>query len=57
MTTHQIMKWIFILCVTTLIVNGSLYLKIEKEQLMYSIYSAVGLGVVTGIGMLITRKK
>ncbi|SDE90870.1 PEP-CTERM protein-sorting domain-containing protein [Fontibacillus panacisegetis] len=57
MSTYQIMKWIFLLCVVTLFLNGFLYVGIRKPELLYSLVSAAGLGLITGITALLTRKK
>lgn len=57
MSTYNIMKWLFLLCVATLVINGFLYLGVRKQELLYSLSSAAGLGIITGIGTLLTKKK
>ncbi|WP_148500011.1 LPXTG cell wall anchor domain-containing protein [Paenibacillus ihumii] len=57
MSTHRIMKWILLLCVITLIMNGFLYLGLRKPELLYSLVSAAGLGLISGAAVLLTKKK
>ncbi|MGG3284412.1 hypothetical protein [Paenibacillus solani] len=57
MSTQSVVKWVFWLCVITLIMNGFLYLGLRKPELLISLYSAAGLGLITGFAMLMTRKK
>jgi len=57
MSTHTIMKWLFLLCLATLVINGFLYLGVRKQELLYSLSSAAGLGLIAGIGTLLTKKK
>lgn len=57
MITNQITKWIFILCAATLVINGFLYWGLKKNELLYGIYGALGLGTVTGVYLLLKLTK
>jgi len=57
MSTQSVVKWVFWLCVITLIMNGFLYLGLRKPELLISLYSAAGLGLITGFAVLMNRKK
>ena len=57
MTIQQISKWIFILCFITLLFNGFLYFGIHKQELLYSIFPAIFIGIVSGAFWLVTKKK
>ncbi|MGN7384409.1 hypothetical protein [Paenibacillus sp. SAFN-117] len=52
---NQVLKWIFLLCVATIVANGLLYMGTGNQKLLISLYSAAGLGVLSGIGWLFTR--
>lgn len=54
---NQVLKWIFLLCVATIVANGLLYMGTGNQKLLISLYSAAGLGVLSGIGWLVKRKK
>lgn len=56
MALHQISKWLFILCLATLLFNGLLYFGIQKQELLYSIISALCIGLISGVYFLITKK-
>jgi hypothetical protein len=51
------MKWVFIICICSLIVNGIIYFNTGNGAQLLSIFGALGLGVIAGITMLKTRKK
>ncbi|MNW01386.1 hypothetical protein D3C71_1970150 [compost metagenome] len=57
MSTQSVMKWVFLLCLITLFLNGFLYLGLRKSELLISLVSAAGLGLISGIAMLMTRRK
>ncbi|MCE5168863.1 hypothetical protein LQV63_06030 [Paenibacillus profundus] len=57
MTTHQIMKWILILSIASIIMNGFLYANIGDTEILIGIYCAIGLGVLGGLGTFMTRNK
>ncbi|MCM3338330.1 hypothetical protein M3650_06680 [Paenibacillus sp. MER TA 81-3] len=48
MTAHQIMKWILILSIASIIMNGFLYANIGDTEILIGIYCAIGLGVLGG---------
>ncbi|SHE14856.1 Uncharacterised protein [Chlamydia abortus] len=52
---NQVLKLIFLLCVATIVANGLLYMGTGNQKLLISLYSAAGLGVLSGIGWLFTR--
>lgn len=56
MRKHQIMKWIFFLCLVSLLVNGVIYMASKSNDVLISLFSAAGLGLIMGIGALMTRK-
>ncbi|CAH8718813.1 hypothetical protein M5W83_23335 [Paenibacillus thiaminolyticus] len=53
----QVLKWICLLSVASIIVNGLLFMGTGSQKVLISLCSAVGLGIVSGIGLLATRKK
>lgn len=57
MSTQYVAKWVLWLCVITLVMNGFLYLGFRKPELLISLYSAAGLGLISGFALLMTRKK
>ncbi|MDR0270458.1 hypothetical protein [Paenibacillus sp.] len=57
MSLYEIMKWVFIICICSLIVNGIIYFNTGNGAQLLSIFGALGLGVIAGITMLKTRKK
>ncbi|MNJ77843.1 hypothetical protein D3C77_754430 [compost metagenome] len=56
MLKHQIMKWIFYLCVVSLLLNGMIYMMSKSSEVLFSLCSAAVLGLIMGIGALLTRK-
>ncbi|WGU93958.1 hypothetical protein QJQ58_26210 [Paenibacillus dendritiformis] len=54
---NQVLKWLCILCAATIIVNGLLFMGTGSHKVLISLYSAAGIGVLSGIGLLVTRKK
>ncbi|WP_164515019.1 hypothetical protein [Paenibacillus lentus] len=56
MRKHQIMKWIFYLCLVSIFINGTIYMATKSGDSLISLLSAAGLGVIMGIGALLTRK-
>lgn len=56
MRKHQIMKWVFYLCLVSMFINGTLYMATKSSDSLISLLSAAGLGLIMGIGALITRK-
>jgi hypothetical protein len=54
---NQVLKWICMLCAASIIVNGLLFMGTGSQKVLISLCSAVGLGIVSGIGLLVTRKK
>ncbi|GAB6928909.1 hypothetical protein JCM10914A_28920 [Paenibacillus sp. JCM 10914] len=57
MSTKTVMKWIFFFCLITLVMNGFLYLGLRKSELLISLVSAAGLGLISGFTLLMSRKK
>lgn len=53
---HQIMKWILYLCLVSLLINGTIYMASKSNDSLISLLSAAGLGLIMGIGALMTRK-
>lgn len=56
MTLHHLSKWIFIICLATLVFNGFLYFGVQKQELLYSIIPAIIVGLISGVYFLSTRK-
>ncbi|RAL25789.1 hypothetical protein [Thermoflavimicrobium daqui] len=54
--SYQICKWLFLLSIFSLLFNGVLYLTLEDKNLIFSFIGAIGIGIISGIGALITRK-
>ncbi|WP_158081625.1 hypothetical protein [Paenibacillus selenitireducens] len=57
MKANQILKWIFLLSIVGMAMNGILYSNTGERGVFIGIISAAVLGVVSGIGILITRKR
>lgn len=55
--TTQVLKWLCLLCLASIIVNGLLFMGTGSHKVLISLYSAAGLGVLSGIGLIVTRKK
>jgi len=56
MKKHLVMKWIFYICIASFLVNGMIYLATKSNDSLISLLSATALGLVMGIGALLTRK-
>lgn len=56
MLKHQIMKWIFYLCIVSLLVNGIIYAATKSNETLINLIFATVIGLIMGIGTLITRK-
>jgi len=54
---NRVLKWVIVLCVVSLGVNGLLYWGTGNWETLLNLYGAAGLGVLTAIGLLFTRKK
>ncbi|WP_186438374.1 hypothetical protein [Cohnella terricola] len=54
---NRVLKWVIVLCVVSLAVNGLRYWGTGKWETLINIYGASGLGVLSAIGLLYTRKK
>lgn len=57
MTAHQIMKWIFLICMASIFMNGFLYANIGEPGILIGIFCTIGLGVLSGLGAFMTRNK
>ncbi|GAA0135061.1 hypothetical protein YSY43_19010 [Paenibacillus sp. YSY-4.3] len=56
MRKHQVLKWIFYICVASFLLNGMIYLATKSNDSLISLLCATGLGLIMGIGALLTRK-
>lgn len=54
---NQVLKWLCLICVATIIVNGLLYMGTGNEKVLISLFCGAGLGGLSAIGLLVTRKK
>lgn len=54
---NQVLKWLCLLCAATIFVNGLLFMGTGSHRVLISLYSAAGIGVLSGIGLLVMRKK
>ncbi|MFC5406514.1 hypothetical protein [Cohnella soli] len=54
---NRVLNWVLLLCVVSFALNGLLYWTMGKKDVLINLYGAVGLGILTGIGILVTRKK
>ncbi len=54
---NQVLKWAFLLCVASLVLNGLLYWGTGNQEVLINVYCAAGLVVLSTIGFLSARKK
>jgi len=54
---NKVLKWLFLLCVASLLLNVLLFWGSEKRELLINIYGAAGLGVLSAVWLLFARKK
>jgi hypothetical protein len=52
---NQVLKWVFLLCVASLILNGLLYWVSGSRDVLTSTYGTAALGAMSAIGLLFAR--
>ncbi|MCJ8012969.1 hypothetical protein MUG84_14620 [Paenibacillus sp. KQZ6P-2] len=54
---NQVLKWVILFCIATLVFNGLLYWGTGKSEVLINLYGAAGLGILSAFGLLFTRNK
>ncbi|MFF2480896.1 hypothetical protein [Paenibacillus sp. NPDC058071] len=54
---NKILKWVLLLCVVSLVLNGLLYWGTGNREVLINTYGAAGIGILSAIWLLFVRKE
>lgn len=57
MSLHHVMKWIFIICLASLILNFILYGITGHPEKLINILGSIVIGAISGVSMSMARRK